>query len=633
MEPPLFRSKNGIIVDQYDRQRMFRGVNLAGTKVPYAPNGETRFSGSLDPRGVTFTGRPFLDDEADEHFSRLSSIGCNLIRWNLTWEAVENKEPGVYDEDFLAYLRRLLVCCEKYGISVFIDPHQDVWSRWTGGDGAPVWTLQKCGFDITKLCETGAAFTHQDQGESYEDMTWQLNYGRYACATMFTLFWAGSVFAPKLLIDGMNADEFLQSHFINAMAHTARRIKDCKAVIGFGVLNEPHPGYVGIKDLSEIPQPNAAKGLVMSPFESMKAASGLGGKARRFVALPRGFKLLETLCVPPVVHGAFLPGFSCPWRLSGVWDADASGISALLRKDYFSRGVKSFASDFYKPFQKRFIAAMEKKHEHYLFFLENAVDGSRPSWGSDEPERAKIVDAFHWYDPFPLLFKKWSALFSLEADTRAIVLGREKVRASFVSQLKRSAEAAREEGIPLLLGEFGFPFDLYCGESFITGDYSKQSEALDAYYSALDELLLSCTLWNYTAYNTHKGGDGWNKEDLSIYCAEDKRLRAQKAYCRPFVAACAGKLIRVRFTHEGFKRNDKAAQNAAFEVEWESRGVPSGDLSRATEIFVPDVWFPRGWRVDRADFAGAVIPQSKEQRLYVITEKSQRCVLRIVDGI
>eukprot|EP00662_Eupelagonemidae_sp_cell21_P057405 gene57405-biopygen115501 len=44
----------------------------------------------------------------------------------------------------VAFVRR----CRSHGIVVFIDPHQDCWSRWTGGDGAPAWTLTAAGFDL-----------------------------------------------------------------------------------------------------------------------------------------------------------------------------------------------------------------------------------------------------------------------------------------------------------------------------------------------------------------------------------------------------------------------------------------------------------------------------------------------------
>jgi len=140
----LFSCTNGVIRDGEGRQRLFRGVNLAGGKVPATPDGETRFPDSLaSGANVSFVGRPFPEAEADAHFSRLASIGCNLIRWCITWEAVEHEAPGVYDEDFLAFLRRLLIKAREYGMFVFLDPHQDVWSRWTGGDGAPLWTLEK----------------------------------------------------------------------------------------------------------------------------------------------------------------------------------------------------------------------------------------------------------------------------------------------------------------------------------------------------------------------------------------------------------------------------------------------------------------------------------------------------------
>ena len=100
-------------------------------------------------------------EQADEHFGRLRAWGLTFVRLLVTWEAVEHAGPGIYDEEYLEYLLQTVKKADEYGITCFIDPHQDVWSRATGGDGAPEWTLDLVGFNVSALHSSGAAFTHE----------------------------------------------------------------------------------------------------------------------------------------------------------------------------------------------------------------------------------------------------------------------------------------------------------------------------------------------------------------------------------------------------------------------------------------------------------------------------------------
>jgi hypothetical protein len=139
--------------DEKNRRLILRGCNLGDSSA-----------------GADFTGRPFPLEEAERRFAELVRRGFTFVRLVITWEALEHEGPGIYDESYLAYLRKLLLEAEKQGISVFIDPHQDVRSRFTGGDGA------------------------QDR---------------------------------------------LQTRYIEAMAHCRRRLKNCKALVGWGIMSEP----------------------------------------------------------------------------------------------------------------------------------------------------------------------------------------------------------------------------------------------------------------------------------------------------------------------------------------------------------------------------------------------------------
>jgi hypothetical protein len=143
----MIKTKGRWFKDEFGRTIMLRGVNLgSSSKVPRIPNGATwNRKGFLDHRNVSFVGRPFPLEEADEHFLRLKKWGLTFLRFVITWEAIEYAGPGIYDESYLDYLYKVVKKAGEYGLSIFIDPHQDVWSRFTGGDGAPGWTLEAVG--------------------------------------------------------------------------------------------------------------------------------------------------------------------------------------------------------------------------------------------------------------------------------------------------------------------------------------------------------------------------------------------------------------------------------------------------------------------------------------------------------
>ncbi len=134
----MIHIEDGSFRDDGGRTLMLRGVNVAGSsKVPSSPNGATHLrEGFLDHRRVSFVGRPFPLEDAEEHFARLSGWGFTVLRLVVTWEAIEHAGPGIYDEEYLEYILQLVTLAGQRDLAVLVDPHQDMWSRFSGGDGA-----------------------------------------------------------------------------------------------------------------------------------------------------------------------------------------------------------------------------------------------------------------------------------------------------------------------------------------------------------------------------------------------------------------------------------------------------------------------------------------------------------------
>ena len=582
---------NSQILDREGRTLVLRGVNLGGSsKNPYGPPGWGLRPESLkNPAEASFVGRPFPLDEAESHFDRLSRAGFTFLRLVITWEALEHAGPGQYDEAFLAFLRKILLIAGEKGISVFIDPHQDVWSRWTGGDGAPAWTLEKLGMDIEMLDATGAALTRQRYSEfrngRYPPMIWPSNYNRYAAATMFSLFFGGKTYAPHVAIDGENAQDWLQGRYIAAFRHCYRRLKNCAALAGWGVMNEPHCGFIGYKNLSQTEKPVMPVGARPSPWDAIRAASG------HTVDVPVynnfGRRVSRSEAFNPGGHSLFREGCCCPWKQAGVWEGEGGG-ARLLRADHFAlfegRQI-NFIEDFHKPFTLRFIKTMKEADENTIFFIEGTPPGSgvsaHPAWNTNDPPN--VVNAFHWYDGFALFAKQFRPWFTIDPEKARLILGGKKVQAFFTGCLAKGTAWARAHmnNMPSLLGEFGLSFDINKRRAFATGDYTRHEEALAMYYHAVDANLLHSTLWNYTADNTNATGDGWNDEDLSIFSEGNERAAA--GWKRPYPMATAGSPLSIKWNHrKGIFRYRFNADSA---------------IAAPTVIYLPAEWFGAGARI------------------------------------
>ncbi|KAK8091462.1 glycoside hydrolase superfamily [Apiospora hydei] len=274
--------QDGHFVDGYGRTLSLRGLNVSGaSKLPTTPNGLSHLTEGFyeEHRTVTFTGRPFPLAEAPLHFRRLRAWGLPLVRLLVTWESIGHAGPNPetdLDGDYIAYLRDLIAMMPEHGIKCFICGHQDVWSRFSGGSGAPGWTFEAAGLDIAAFTDTGAAYVHGQDEERRRNLetvdprepsgpfVWPSGYQKLAASTMATLFWAGDALAPKLTCrrspiaapgsssssngegEVVSVQTFLQEAFIEAFGRLADAVGHLEACIGFDPMNEPHRGLVNL---------------------------------------------------------------------------------------------------------------------------------------------------------------------------------------------------------------------------------------------------------------------------------------------------------------------------------------------------------------------------------------------------
>lgn len=616
--------------DEHGRTVFLRGINLGGSnKLPTTPEGATHIKDDFfDVDNLSFVGRPFPIDEADEHFRRLRHWGLDFLRFVVTWESLEHDGPGEYDDDYIDYLEAIIEKAYEHDINLFIDPHQDVWSRYSGGDGAPAWTFDVVGMDITKFKQTGAATVHQTYDGDLPSMIWATNYNKFASQTMFTLFFGSNDFAPNHQYNGETIQDYLQTHYINAFQYLAKRIAHLPNVIGFGTMNEPHNGMIELTDIRSYGHVLVKYGVTPTPAQAIFLANGFAQDCA-YYNTPLADIIpgqLTHKTIDPQGMTVWKEGCGDIWKEYGIWDVDKDGNPRILRPAHFSRvngKTIDFNDDYLRPFIENFSLAIHEVMPDAIIFTESEPFEPPPHY----PDSHNLVFAPHYYEGVTLFTKIFNRRANFDLELMRPLVGADSIKdyiARRIGQFRHFADE-RMGNVPVIIGEFGIPFDMNKKYAYQTGDFSLQVTALEYYFQAMDKTLMSYTLWNYTADNTNEHGDLWNGEDLSIFSRDQQNDpsdinsggRALSAVVRPYAKKVAGEPLNMRF--------DPAKGIFTFSFRHDE------NVSEPTELYVPNSQFPAGYRVEVSD-GEYEINKEEQMVIYRHTDKDIPHMIRIISN-
>jgi hypothetical protein len=349
-------------------------------------------------------------------------------------------------------------------------------------------------------------------------MIWGTNYTRLVSQTVFTLFFAGKTYAPKCIIDGVNIQDYLQGHFIDAVGALAKRLSEApglfdECIIGWDSMNEPGEGLVGHPDLAKLnPSLRLKKGPMPTPLEGMRLGMGeavevetwnfgaMGpSKGQKVVIDPKGKRLwlqpedeasrgggkwgwkrgeeweMGTCSEPkPAFNLNMIRSADLPvWAQHGVWEPTTS---ALLKPDYFTTlpsdpsHVVEFTDDFFTFHWMSYASTVRLHHPEAIHFIQAPVFHPPPRL-PESVLKNRAASSPHYYDGLTLMTKHWNwfnadALGLIRGKywslMQAIKIGDKAIRQSIQDQLGILKDDTAEVlgQYPTLIGELGCPYDM-----------------------------------------------------------------------------------------------------------------------------------------------------------------------------
>jgi endoglycosylceramidase len=185
--------------DGQGRQLLFRGYNAKA---------KTLFDVTF-PDGAT-PNETFYDFD-ERAATRFEQLGFNVLRLPVSWSGLE-PHPHEYSEAFFSKIQAVLDLAAEHHFYVFIDMHQDAYSKWIGEDGEPLWAITPPPTMILHGPSTDARRT-----------TPQVLEAGY------------SFFEDRKAQDG----RALQAAYVEAVQEVVRRVAGNPVVLGYEAFNEP----------------------------------------------------------------------------------------------------------------------------------------------------------------------------------------------------------------------------------------------------------------------------------------------------------------------------------------------------------------------------------------------------------
>lgn len=205
---PQLHVEGRFIKDEYGRTVLLRGIN-AGNQAKKPPH--------LPWEGAAF-GEAAFQEELGRYYDFPANWGMNCIRLTVFWEAIEPIR-GQYNEEYVEQTRTQIQSAVARGLYVFIDFHQDIYSRTLGGSGAPAWALPDPLMEPVPL----------------DNVNWFMKvFQDEQVAQVLDWFWE-------------NEDGVQDSYKAMAVWFSLQFI-DEPGVMGIDIMNEPTPGLKGRED-------------------------------------------------------------------------------------------------------------------------------------------------------------------------------------------------------------------------------------------------------------------------------------------------------------------------------------------------------------------------------------------------